>query len=255
MGLVAQTAEFFLLSIGLGLGGFSALVDTKETGVGFIKINNAVCIGALFIALAIHFSRGFQFDTSTVLYLSTLIVFVSIHVLHKDEKAPIMWFLYAVHNILILGLLVLFFDQSLISFSVFLTSSLFLGIITFAMLLGHWYLVTPKLSEKPLKISMIILWALLVVKLTITTTSLFNSHDFFMQGTSLGAGYSFNWLMLLMRIGWGYMVVGVMSYFTWKLISMRSLQSATGILYVMTFFVFIGELISTYLFNKYGLYL
>jgi len=255
MGLVAKTAEFFLLSLGLGLGGFSALVNSKETGVGFVKVNNAVCIGVLFLGLSIHFLNGFDFDTSTILYISTLITFVSIHILHKDEKTPSMWVLYAIHNVLILGLLLLFFNQSLISFSVFLTSSLFLGIITFAMLLGHWYLVTPKLSERPLKMALVILWGLLAIKIVITTYSLFNSLDFFIEGSILGAGYTFNWLMLLMRVGWGYLVIGCMSYFTWKLICMRSLQSATGILYVMTFFVFVGELISTYFYYKYGLFL
>jgi len=255
MGLVAKTAEFFLLSLGLGLGGFTALVNTQDTGVGFLRLNNAVCMGALVLALTVHFLSDYSFDIQTILYVATLMVFLSIHFLHKDEKAPMMWTLYGLHNAFILSLLVLFFNQSLLSFGIFLTSSLFLGIITFAMLLGHWYLVTPKLSERPLKVAMIVLWVLLGIKLIITSFSMAHSYEFFTAGTSLGAGLAFNWLMLLMRIGWGYLVIGVMSYFTWKLIEQRSLQSATGILYVMTFFVFIGELISTYIFYNYGLYL
>ena len=71
----------------------------------------------------------------------------------------------------------------------------------------------------------------------------------------MGAGYMFNWIVLVMRLTWGYLIIGIMSYFTWKLVKMRSIQSATGILYVMTFFVFIGELISTFFFYKYGMYL
>jgi len=62
-------------------------------------------------------------------------------------------------------------------------------------------------------------------------------------------------MILLMRIGWGYLIIGIMSYFAWRLIKMRSIQSATGILYVMTFFIFTGELLSGYILFKYGLFI
>jgi hypothetical protein len=35
-------------------------------------------------------------------------------------------------------------------------------------------------------------------------------------------------------------------------VRMRSIQSATGVLYVMTFFVFVGELIASYMYLKMG---
>ena len=98
-----------------------------------------------------------------------------------------------------------------------------------------------------------ILWAVMLFKVPHTTYQYFAHESFFTQGTQLGMGYVYNWIMLIMRVVWGYLIIGIMSYFSWRLIRMRSLQSATGILYVMTFFVFIGELIASFLFYEYGI--
>jgi hypothetical protein len=62
-------------------------------------------------------------------------------------------------------------------------------------------------------------------------------------------------MLLTMRVSFGYLVILGMSFFNWKLLKLRSIQSSTGILYAMTFFVFIGELVSTYIFFNYGLYI
>lgn len=123
------------------------------------------------------------------------------------------------------------------------------------MMKGHWYLVTPKLSEKPLVQSVVGIWLLMAMKVAVTAFGVYLAWDFFREYTTLGAGYAFNWLMLSMRLIWGYLVILVMSIFAWKLVRMRSIQSATGIFYAMVIFVFIGELISGYLFFKYGLYI
>jgi hypothetical protein len=123
------------------------------------------------------------------------------------------------------------------------------------MILGHWYLVVPKLSEKPLKIAALFTWAILAIKIIWSSYSLYNNYAFFEEQTQLGAGYAFNWMLLSMRVSFGYLVILGMSFFNWKLLKLRSIQSSTGILYAMTFFVFIGELVSTYIFFNYGLYI
>ena len=84
-------------------------------------------------------------------------------------------------------------------------------------------------------------------------TVFFENQKFFAEGTRFGSGYAFNWLMLTMRVVWGYLIIAVMSYFAWRLVRMRSLQSATGILYAMTFFAIVGELISAFLYTNMGL--
>jgi hypothetical protein len=124
-----------------------------------------------------------------------------------------------------------------------------LRLITFSMTLGHWYLVNPKLSEKPLKITIYILWSLLLFKIIFSAVSFMGNKD------QLELTNSFVFIIFSMRMLWGYLIIGLLSYFTYRLIKMRSIQSATGILYVMTFFVLMGELISNYFYFKYGIYL
>ena len=123
------------------------------------------------------------------------------------------------------------------------------------MLLGHWYLVVPKLSAHPLKIAAVITWIILAVKIIWSAYTLYSHYDFFEEQTQLGAGYAFNWMLLTMRVSFGYLVILGMSIFNWKLLQLRSIQSSTGILYAMTFFVFIGEMVSTYIYFNYGLFI
>jgi hypothetical protein len=123
------------------------------------------------------------------------------------------------------------------------------------MILGHWYLVVPKLSAEPLKIAAIVTWIILVIKVVWSAYSLKAHYDFFEVDTQLGSGYAFNWMLLTMRVSFGYLVILGMSLFNWKLLKLRSIQSSTGILYAMTFFVFVGELVSMYMFLNHGLYI
>ncbi len=67
-----------------------------------------------------------------------------------------------------------------------------------------------------------------------------------------GEGYVFDLLILSMRVFWGYFGIFVMGFFSWKLVNMRALQSATGMLYAMTFFVLVGELVAGYIYFKTG---
>ena len=263
MDVTKSIVEFFLISLSLGVGAFSLLADTKKTGAGFLKIVNSICGGSLLIAIMVHLSAHplKALTPSLILYLCSIIPVVFVYLLHKDKKSPLMWLLYFFQNIS--HLLLLYFTMKLSiggsleyqnsQYLFLLSSTLLLGSITYAMILGHWYLVVPKLSEKPLMITSYIIWAVLGIKIGWTTFSMLNEIEFFTQGTTLGFGYMFNWIMVSMRVMWGYLLIAIMSYFNWRLVKMRSIQSATGILYVMTIFVFIGELISSYLFYKYGL--
>jgi hypothetical protein len=150
--------------------------------------------------------------------------------------------------VLLLGRYILTLSKNNLLNAVFLFSSTtFLGIITYAMTLGHWYLVVPKLSEKPLKTAAIFTWIILAIKISIMFFSSHNKREF------LDNADAFNFIILIMRILFGYAVVLVMSIFNWRLVGLRSIQSSTGVLYAMTFFVFIGELISGYLYFNYGL--
>jgi len=239
----------------LGVGFFSFLANTKETGAGFLKVLCAICGGSSFLALIIHQSYGSLTDLQSIYYFVSTIAFVFVYFWHQDKKSILMWGLYGLHNLALLLLLVEMNNNNWAHVAFAFTSIFFLGSITYAMIMGHWYLVTPKLSEKPLKIALYFMWGFFVVKLAWTVSGYLEGQKFFEPFTQLGGGYSFNWLMLAMRAGWGYLVLGPMSYFAYRLVAMRSIQSATGMLYAMTFFVFVAELVSMYMFYEYGVYI
>lgn len=248
-------AEFFLLSIAWTFTLFSPIASSKLTGNGLIKLLSNISIGALVITLIINFvSSTTPFALPLYLKLASLVALVAITLFHQDEKTFFMWAMYAV-VVVSLGIHISLFSPTLLNTLFLFSSALLLGIITYAMTLGHWYLVVPKLSEHPLKLAALITWVILAVKITWSLFSTYKHFDFFEEQTTLGSGYAFNWLLLLMRMSFGYVVILGMSLFNWKLVKMRSIQSSTGILYAMTFFIFIGELVSTFIFFNFGLYI
>lgn len=262
MPFILSIAEFFLLSMAFGISLFTLIAKSELTGGGFLRLVHNVSISSLLLGFICHLYRIPFGGPASWVYIFSLCCLVLSSVFHKDEKTKTMWGLYITQNIALAASLYIYQSQqftggnfNLMNVTFFFSSALFLGVITYSMLLGHWYLVVPKLSEKPLKVALSVTWIVMAIKLMMTLGALFKDAGFFLEGSRLGAGYMFNWIILTMRMVWGYLIIGIMSYFTWRLVKMRSIQSATGVLYVMTFFVFVGELISAYLFHKYGMYL
>ncbi len=249
-------ADFFTLSIAWSLVLFSPIASSELTGAGLIKLLSNTAAGALFVSMIIGVG-GVAGGINIWFFLKAvgLLGIILTSSLHQDKKSPAMWLLYFSLSLLLPFILLFQFPLEFTGKLFVILSSLLLGVIIYSMLLGHWYLVVPKLSAEPLKRAALITWALLAVKLCWSGYSLALNYEFFEEQTTLGAGYAFNWTLLLMRLSFGYLVIGGMSYFNWKLLQLRSIQSSTGILYAMTFFVFIGELVSIYLFKNYGLFI
>lgn len=252
---ITGISEFFLLSVSFGVGFFSFLANSKETGAGFLKLVTSIGFSCVGLACALYLAQGNSDIYNISLYVLSFTAFLISYLFHKDEKSAFMWILYAVFSSALFAL-ILDVSKYQLTPSLFIFSSvLLLGVITYLMVMGHWYLVTPRLSEKPLAVGIKICWVILFLKIIWSTVNAFQNSHYFSAGTMEAGGYAFNWMMLLMRYLWGYIVIGVMSYYTWRLIIIRSTQSATGVLYAMTFFVFVGELISIYLHFTYGLYI
>ena len=260
MAIIKIVSILFFLIVSLGTGLFSFLVNSKMTGAGFIRLVTGVCAGSLALGLIVMLTAITPLMI-LVMGLASLLVMILTYKFHKDEKSIFMWLLFFIQNILLISLIFSFTkeistdDHWFKNFSFVLSSALLFGIVNYAMILGHYYLVVPKLSEKPLVVSMKITWLFLFIKLCFSTIATLKAKDFFVEETTLGAGYSFNWIMLIMRYLWGYAAVGILSYFAWKLSKIRSTQSATGVMYVMVFFAIVGELISLYLFQQFGLFI
>lgn len=245
--LTIQLIYQFLLSLSLGTALFSWIASPKLTGAGFIRLITGH--GAVFLGLAIAFSLAFHLTSDLFIQAPLLILLIVSWRFHPDERPWWTWVLFALQSFLTIILLHRFDSSFLFVFS----SLLFLGITHYSMLLGHYYLVVPKLTEKPLLICLQLFWFVFALKLAWTVVSLLGASEYLNEGTVKGDGFLFNWIVISMRVLWGYGAMLVLSYFAWRLCRMRSIQSATGVLYIMVFFVFVGELLSTYLYYKFGL--
>lgn len=249
-------ADFFLLSVAWSLVLFSPIASSKLTGAGLIKLLTNTAIGSLVISMVIQgISAQGMMNLEFGLKSLALIGLILITTFHQDEKSKFMCAVYTILSVLFAYLIGSLVHFDLVPTLFIFSAGLFLGIITYSMLLGHWYLVVPKLSAHPLKVAAIFTWVILLIKITWSAYTLYSHYDFFEEQTQLGAGYAFNWMLLTMRVSFGYLVILGMSFFNWKLLQLRSIQSSTGILYAMTFFVFIGELVSIYMYFNYGLYI
>ncbi len=129
-----------------------------------------------------------------------------------------------------------------------LLSTGLLGFAMAAMLLGHWYLVQPRMSIEELKRITAVLVVLITARFVFGTYHLFTvlsgKSEFeiyrYLLSTSPG-------IFLLMRWAWGLLGPLLLSYLIWNTVSIRSTQSATGILYVAVLCVLTGETLSQYL--------
>jgi len=123
-----------------------------------------------------------------------------------------------------------------------LASAFLLGSTLTAMLLGHYYLVSPAMSIDPLRKFVRFMATGLGVRTALAAIILV----FWWGGYTSGApvGRSISPFFLLIRWGMGIAGVGLATYLTWETVRIRSTQSATGILYIAMTLLLFGELSS-----------
>lgn len=98
-----------------------------------------------------------------------------------------------------------------------------------AIVLGHWYLITPKLSERPLVLQSRLLIAIIGLQalLFLTWTTLGGGPG---QSESAASGGSL--LLVVMRLIVTIAFPLVLAYMAWRTAQTRSMESATGLLYI-----------------------
>lgn len=115
-----------------------------------------------------------------------------------------------------------------------LSSALLLGASLSAMLMGHNYLVSPTMSLTPLFRLLAALSAAIVVRLAVEGVALASWRGATTPGDAA--------LWLPVRWGIGLVLPAVLCVLAYLTARIRSTQSATGILYVVVIFCFLGEL-------------
>jgi hypothetical protein len=117
-----------------------------------------------------------------------------------------------------------------------LISGLVLGLVTAAMLLGHWYLNSPGMELAPLR------RLLTAAGAAIAAQAILCAFGLTMQLLSQPAG-SVAWVSFVV-LRWSFGLVGVTAllWMARQTLKIPNTQSATGILYVAVIGAFVGEL-------------
>jgi len=255
---------FSIFLLGTSLGGLILLplVPFRDIGPRFYRFFGI--LAAVFVslyALFNHFS-SFWFWFIPLALLSLYIVAMT--------KSPQTLGIKLFYPLALLGAGFLFFKETILLHNPLINnrlefilyesncilSSLLLGSTLMAMILGHWYLVEPKLSIKPF---MRLTWAFILILMSrfflILAGLLFywkflpKGKQFLLEKLISVEG---DLIFLLQRVLFGLFLPALLSYFVWNTVKIRSTQSATGILYVNLVFVLIGELIGFHLTLKTG---
>jgi DMSO reductase anchor subunit len=129
----------------------------------------------------------------------------------------------------------------------FLAASLVLGGAMTGMLLGHWYLVTPLLSPRPLRHMTIVLFGALTWQLVSLPVYLgwLGPQAATARGAELLGRYG---LILGVRVALGLVFPLVLAALAWHTTRIKAMRSATGLLYIGIGVVLTGEITAKVLF-------
>jgi hypothetical protein len=128
-----------------------------------------------------------------------------------------------------------------------LASAALLGSATTAMLMGHSYLIAPAMSLTPLLRLVGALLAATFVRMALAGVGLWSwTADHSLANLEDAV------LWLPVRWGLGFLAPLILGWMAWQTTRIRSTQSATGILYVVVIFCFLGELTSQLLLRNTG---
>jgi hypothetical protein len=262
--LTAVSARFFL-ALSLGLTLCVVPLDRARVGPGFLRLMAVFIISSLLLGIGL--ASGLSAERHSLIVggwgiFGLIVVFASIASGKVSQKVETALLVAAgLLGVATVGLLV--HDQlpaaQLGSLSLFtaggLNSSLILGFVTGAMILGHWYLVTPGLSVSHLaRITRLAIAALYLKAVLLALTIVLFTDQFEVSATSLKAvvglsdtmegGFQsqLDFIFLLARVAIGLIGPVVLCHMTLQTLKLEATQPATGILYAATVMVLMGEL-------------
>ncbi len=118
--------------------------------------------------------------------------------------------------------------------------ALVLGAVSLGMVLGHWYLVTPRLPERPLREVTFWLLVVMAVQALLIVPGLALPHDEI--AGSVDTAILEN-PFFYMRVAFGLAFPLVLAWMAYDSAGARAMQSATGLLYIAMALVLAGEVV------------
>ena len=215
---------------------FITLVPPSKIGAGFGRFHTILAWALWVLAFWGRFTFSFYLFTGSI-----LLAFLF-------SKRDLFYYPFLCLSI-VLSFYLLIQDGRLNSLFSQIPAALVLGSSSVAMLLGHWYLVAPKLPISYLKALTIALIAAILIRSAFLVEAVLRNQEH-LQSIHF---YEIYGMFFLQRIALGLLLTLVLSVLTYLCVRIRSTQSATGILYVVLVFCLIGELTGAYLFLKTGL--
>ncbi len=136
-----------------------------------------------------------------------------------------------------------------------LLASFLLGTVTVAWLLGHAYLTATKMTIAPLRHLTRMFSFAVGLRLAYFAACLILAYcGAWGEGQQwLAQKMAALWLVLTLRVAVGLVAVAVFAYMVNDCVKIRSTQSATGIMYFASVFVYVGELSSRHLMVELGI--
>ena len=123
----------------------------------------------------------------------------------------------------------------------FVLSTIAIGGVTTAMLLGHWYLVVPNLSTRPLFILLGVVAGSFLLQVVLAAVSLLvlaGSSGVASRNDVITGGYS---IVFWMHVAAGIALPLLITALAFQSTRLRSLMSATGLLYVAVVLTLVGQ--------------
>jgi hypothetical protein len=262
---------FLLFLLATAAGSLATLywIPEPDLGRGYFQMNALVVLGLLALALAVvllHPIAGLGRAEAGLLALALTGSFLYYGAIWRERwrlgRYPLTLALAASTAALLLAgrapaaAVALPHRAPLVALAL-LASALLLGWSLITMLLGHWYLVAPRLTFRHLVVFCRVLVAAVALRLLALGATLAAAATVDPRvdpnPLRLLTGLSGEGIFFWFRLLWGLAVPLVLSAMALHCARQRSNQSATGILYVVVVGTFIGEITGYYLLATTGL--
>jgi len=257
----------FLLALIAGILSTLFWIPEKDLGRGYFQLNALIVLGLLALVIAVvllhpidpfkphhNLGIGLLAAASVAAFLYYGAVWVE---RWRWGRVPAMLALIAIVGALLASGATLVAARTplpyrqVLTTSSLLSSAFLLGWSLVTMLLGHWYLISPKLSFRHLITFCRVLIGAVVLRAVVGTASLIAArfvdpmvmpHPWNLL-VDLGGQGMFFWF----RVLWGLVIPLLLALMALHCARNQSNQSATGILYVLLMGSFIGEITALYL--------